>query len=72
MDDQEEYLISYANLKSGLFRFQDDFLDEEKLNEFYANKYMGIPLCVPKNIKYFNYKNAKYFTIKRKIFPENI
>ena len=32
---------------------------------------MGIPLL--KNIKYFNYKNAKYFTIeKKKIFKENI
>ena len=29
MDDQEEYLISYANLKFGLFKFQDDFLDKE-------------------------------------------
>ena len=72
MDDQEEYLISYANLKFGLFKFQDDFLDKEKLNKFYDNKYMGIPLCVPKNIKYFNYKNAKYFTIEKKKFSKRI
>lgn len=72
MDDQEEYLISYANLKSDLFRFQKNFLDPEKLNNFYENNLMGMPLCLPKNIKYFEYKNANFFKIDKKKFSKKI
>ena len=72
MDDQEEYLISYANLKSGLFKFQKDFLDPQKLNNFYDNKLMGMPLCLPQKIKYFEYKNANFFKIDKKKFSKKI
>ena len=33
MVDEEEYLISYANLRSGLFTYQNDFLDDATSNE---------------------------------------
>ena len=33
MIDQEEYLISYANLKSKLIKFQTNFLDEKDLKK---------------------------------------
>lgn len=72
MDDEEEYLISYANLKSNFFRFQKDFLDQKELNKFYNNKFMGMPLCLPKNIKYFDYKNANFFKIDKKTFSKKI
>ena len=72
MDDQEEFLISYVNLKSGLFNFQKNFLDENKLELFYKNIHMGFPICLPLNIKYFSYKNAKFFKINKKRFSKNI
>jgi sulfate adenylyltransferase len=72
MNDQEEYLISYANIKSRLFDYQNNFLDSASLVKFYNNKFYGIPLCLPKNIKYFNYKKANYFKINKKNFSKKI
>ena len=72
MNDQEEYLISYSNLKSGLFKYQNDFLDSKMLLNFYKNPSYGVPLCLPANIKYFDYSNAIYFKIDKKKFSKEI
>jgi len=72
MEDQEEYLVSFANMLSGLFKGQSNFLDLKSLKTYYSNPYKGMPLCLPKNIKYFNYKNAIYFKIDKKKFSEKI
>ena len=72
MIDQEEYLISYANLYCGLYNYQSNFLSDLKLNSFYDKPYTGLPLCLPKNIKYFDYKKAKFFKIDKKIFSKKI
>ena len=68
MLDQEEYLISYANLKSELFKYQKNFPDEQSLKKFYNRTYCGIPQCLPVGIKYFNYSKASYFKINKKYF----
>ena len=72
MLDQEEYLISYANLKSGLFKYQKNFLDKKSLEKFYHRTYYGIPQCLPAGIKYFNYSKAYYFKINKKYFSKKI
>lgn len=72
MNDQEEYLISYANLYCDLYNYQSNFLSETKLNSFYQNLYKGVPLCLPQNIKYFDYKTAKFFRINKKKFSKKI
>ena len=72
MDDQEEFLISYCNLKSGLFNYQRNFLDKKKLNLFYDNEDMGFPICLPANIKYFNYNKANFFKINVNEFSKKI
>ncbi len=72
MLDQEEYLISYANLKSNLFKFQRDFLDEKKLKIFYKKNYYGMPQCLPIGIKYFDYSKAFIFRINKKYFSKKI
>ena len=72
MRDEEEYLISYANFKSNLFPRQKNFLKPNQLKSFYQNTYYGFPICLPKNIKYFNYDNAKYFKIDKKKFGKKI
>ena len=33
MDDQEEHLISYVNLRSGLFTHQNNFLDQNNFKK---------------------------------------
>ncbi len=72
MKDDEEYLISYANLKSKLFKNQSDFLNPIDLNKFYNNELLGFPICLPANIKYFDYKNAIFFKIDKEKFTYNI
>ena len=72
MSDDEEYLISYANFKSNLIQKQNNFLNPNQLKSFYRNIHFGFPICVPQKIKFFDYKNAKYFTIDKKIFSKNI
>ena len=72
MNDQEEYLIAYANLKSNLFKYQKEFLDHKKLKKFYKYQYFGFPICLPQNVKYFDYTNATYFKIKKKFFAKKI
>lgn len=68
MIDQEEYLISYSNLKAGLLKNQDDFLSNKNLRKFYNRPYLGVPICLPKNIKYFDYSKANFFVIDKKYF----
>ena len=72
MEDQEEYLVSFANILSGFFQNQSNFLDSESLKDYYNKPYKGVPLCLPKNIKYFNYKNKIYFKIDKKNFSKKI
>ena len=72
MIDDEEYIVSYANLKAGLFKYQNNFLDEENLKKFYSNPLMGIPICLPIGIKYFDYSEAKFFKINKIEFSKKI
>ena len=72
MIDIEEYLIAYANLKSGLFINQKNFANPKILNKFYQNQNYGFPICLPDNIKYFDYSNAKFFKIDEEIFSSKI
>ena len=72
MIDQEEYLISFSNLKSGLFKKQDNFLSDKNLIKYYNNTYFGVPICLPKNIKYFDYSKANFFEIDKKYFSKKI
>ena len=72
MSDEEEYLISYANLKAGLFTHQNNFLDKYSLEKFYSNPYMGVPLCLPLGIKFFDYSQANFFKIKKIKFSKKI
>ena len=72
MVDEEEYLISYANLRAGLFTYQNNFLDKNTLNKFYENPFMGVPICLPCGIKFFDYSKANYFIIKKLEFSKKI
>lgn len=72
MADEEEYLISYSNLKSNIIKYQREFANKKKLDEFYKNPYKGFPLCLPVGIKYFNYKKAIFFKIDKKKFSKKI
>ena len=72
MIDEEEYLISYSNLKSNLFTHQKEFLDSKNLDVFYNNSFMGMPICLPSKIRFFDYSKAKFFEINKKKFSKKI
>ena len=66
LDPQIRYLIDYSNLKSGLIKYQNDFLNEVQLNEFIKNPYYGFPLLLPLGIKYFDYNKDYIFRVEEK------
>ena len=72
MTDEEEYLISYANIKSNLFKKQKQFVSSREIKKFYKNEFLGIPQCLPINIKFFDYSKAKTFKIDTLEFSKNI
>ena len=72
MTDEEEYLISYANIKSNLFKKQKQFVSSREVKKFYKNEFLGIPQCLPINIKFFDYSKAKTFKIDTLEFSKNI
>ena len=39
MTDEEEYLISYANIKSNLFKKQKQFVSSREVKKFYKNEF---------------------------------
>ena len=72
-DPQTRYLIDFANLKHGIIKYQKNFINKNQLNKFFKNKFYGMPLLLPYGIKYFDYSNAKKFSIsqidiRKKIF----
>ena len=72
MEDDEEYLISYANLKSRLFDHQKKFVNSIEIEKFYKKPFYGIPQLLPKNIRYFDYWKAIFFKINKKKFSKKI
>ena len=66
MSEDEEYLISFGNLKSDLVKYQKNFASKKKLDFFYSNPFMGSTLLTRWD-KVFNYKNAKFFKINKEI-----
>ena len=65
-DPQIRYLIDYANLKHGLIKYQNDFLNEYQFKEFEKKPHYGFPLILPVGIKYFNYKKKYIFKLDKK------
>lgn len=71
-DPQIRYLIDYANLKHGIIKYQNDFLDKTQLNKFIENQYYGFPLILPVGIKFFNYEKSYIFKINKKKILDKI
>lgn len=57
-DPQSRYLIDYANLKHGLIKHQNDFLNHDQFKIFLKKKHYGCPLVLPLGIKFFDYTNS--------------
>ena len=65
-DPEIRYLIDYANLKQGIIKYQDNFLNEEQFHKFERKIYLGFPLVLPKGIKFL--KAIKEIILEKKFF----
>lgn len=73
IENQNRYLIDYANIKCGLIKYQNDFLDNKHLEHFYNKPELGFPLVLPKGIACFSYKkNKKIFSVNKDLFRKKI
>lgn len=71
LNTQERYIIDYANIKQGIIKYQESFLNFSELNYFYKNIYTGIPLLLPTKCQsFFNFKNKFY--LNKKFFSKKI
>jgi len=69
----KRYLIDHANIKSGIIKYQKDFLDKNQFNDFIKNPYKGFPLLLPLGLKSFDYRKCKsFFFISKKYFYKKI
>ena len=76
LDPQTRYLIDYANLKSGIIKYQNEFLNKVQFEKFLNKPHYGFPLLLPLGIKYFDYDNRCVFKVEekkilKKIFKTN-
>jgi len=70
---ENKYLIDYANLKSGIIKYQKNFLSEDEFYDFVKKPFKGMPLLLPVGLKSFDYSKAKnFFFIKKYFYYKNI
>lgn len=70
---EKRYLIDYANIKSGIIKYQKNFLTEDQFYDFVKFPYKGFPLLLPIGLKSFDYSNCKkIFFIRKNFFYKKI
>ena len=73
ISNENRYLIDYANIKSGLIKHQDNFLNKKELETFYKKPDLGFPLILPKASKCFDHKKSKSkFKVNKNLFKKKI
>jgi sulfate adenylyltransferase len=69
----KRYLIDYANIKSGIIKYQKNFLNKDQFYNFIKFPYKGFPLLLPIGLNSFDYRNCKkFFFINKKFFYKKI
>jgi len=66
MSFEEKYLIDYSNIKDGIIKNQNNFLNENEYYNFLEKTELGMPLMVPLGLECFDYSKVN------KIFEINI
>jgi len=70
---ENKYLIDYANIKSGIIKYQKNFLSEDEFYDFVKKPFKGMPLLLPFGLKSFDYSRAKnFFFIKKYFYYKNV
>ena len=61
LKSEKRFLIDYANLSSGTFKFQKQLLNRKNILKFEKNKQLGLPILIPKGLNIFDYEIGDYF-----------
>ena len=61
LKSEKRFLIDYANLSSGTFKFQKQLLNRKNILKFEKNKQLGLPILIPKGLNIFDYEIGEYF-----------
>jgi len=76
INDQKKFLIDFSNLKQNIICSQKNFTDYKNLKKILNKPYLGIPLILPLNIRFFSFDKKDIFKvdkelIKKKLFRTN-
>ena len=70
---EKRYLIDYANIQSGIIKYQKNFLNKNQFYDFIKYPYKGFPLLLPLGLKCFDYSQCNsFFFINKKFFYKKI
>ncbi len=73
VSNNHKFLIDLSNLKDKLMWSQDNFINSKRLQDFYSNISLGMPLMLPLGIETFDYSNVKeIFEVNIKEFSQKI
>ena len=70
---EKRYLVDYANIQSGIIKYQKNFLNKNQFYDFIKYPYKGFPLMLPLGLKTFDYSQCNsFFFIDKKFFYKKI
>ena len=73
VSNNHKFLIDLSNLRDKLMWSQDNFINSKRLQDFYSNISLGMPLMLPLGIETFDYSNVKeIFEVNIKEFSQKI
>lgn len=70
--DKKKFLIDYSNLKQKIIKSQKNFTSYKSALNILSKPYLGIPLILPANIKYFKYNKKNVFKISKKTIQKRL
>ena len=62
---EKRFLIDYANLISGTFKYQKKFIKKNDLLHYEKNISAGMPILIPDKLSIFNYSNNSSYIYKK-------
>ena len=69
---KSSFLIDFANLTQNLISSQKNFTDNKNLNKILNKPYLGIPLILPSNIKFFSFDKKNVFKVEKEIIKKKL
>ena len=66
ISEKNKFLLNYSNRKTHLGP------KSESITAYLNKPVTGLPLCIPANLNYFNYRNSKVFELNKKVAAKKL